>query len=178
MVGLTEPRCKVCKSPNRQKYEELRLKERKSLSQLQKIALDLGERISPSMFSRHFRKHVFEKLKEQLDLDVERKQLLEEKVGEAIDIVSDLRRCLRVLDDAVKPYMEKKEKLSLEELSALNATIRNIRETDKLLFDLTHQLEIKGESKSETEKLVRAAEKIDPQTARKVLEALGEEGLI
>lgn len=166
---------------NRQKYEELRLKEKKSLSYLEKVAHDLGERISPSMFSRHFRGHVFEKLREQLDLDVERKQLLEEKVGEALDITLDLKRYLGVLDEAIKPYIEEKEKLSPKELSVLNDTIRNIRETMKLLSDLTNQLNVRGETedvKREKKALIKVVDKLSAQAAREVYDAMVEEGLI
>lgn len=181
MIPLTESRCKVCTSPNRRKYEELRLKEKKSLSDLEKVAHELGERVSKSMFSRHFNRHVFEKLKELVELDDERKQLLQEKIGESIDILSDLRRYSRVLGEAVKPYAEKKERLSPKELSALNLTIRNIRENLKLLLDLTNQLEIKGETeevRKEKEELIRVVRKLDPETQRKLYDAMEEEGLI
>lgn len=179
MTKFVETRCRICKSPHRKTYEDLHLKEKKSLKDLEKISAELEpKKITSMSFSIHFRKHVEAVLDELLKTDLDRRTQLEERVGEALDIVSDLQKYLRALDDAIKPYIEKKEKLKLSELSALNTTIRNIRETLKLLSDMTHQLRIQTGSKNEGAVLMNVIKRLDPQTARKIFDAMRLEGML
>ena len=180
VVKFLESRCKVCKSPNREKYEELRLKERKSLEDLEKLSIEWeGDKISYGSFARHFaNKHPEQVLEEALNRDKAKKELLEEKAKEALDLVADLTRYLRILDNAIKPYLTKKEKLTLKEIFALNATAKNIRETIKLLADLTHRLKFKKEDENEKDSLLKVLDKLSPEASREVYEAMKSEGLL
>jgi len=176
---MLEPRCRVCMSKHRAYYERLKLEEKKTYKELSKLSAELESRpITEPSFCRHFKRHVEGVLERELEARKDRLRELERRDRETLDIVEDLKRYLRILGNIVQSFLDKKEKLSLKEVHALNAVIKNIRETSTTLANLTGRLRISTKSEDEIKLFKKAIDRISPQAAEEILRAMDSVGLV
>jgi len=98
-VSYYEPRCKVCTSPHRKEYERIYFEREGKItySELEKLALKFGEKISRKAFERHFKRHYSSSVQEYLEKEELVDEAVEATKREAIDLVKEIRNNLQGL---------------------------------------------------------------------------------
>ena len=102
--------CKLCNSPNRSEYEDLRLNKKVTYSDMAQIARNkYGENISTSCFSRHFNKHVEIYINARIRSDQLKEKFVKEKLKEHINASINIINTLNMLNlqlDKIKGDMD------------------------------------------------------------------------
>ena len=140
-----EPRCKVCKSENRQHYEEMRSLG-KSLQNIEAEAKRKKDPQEPSYASlqRHFNKHWVPYIREKIKREKFTETLVKEKMKQGVQILDEMmenlnicRRILGSLTDVVTKNLE--EFIAAGETGILN-TLKGLLAETRLTIEATQKL--------------------------------------
>jgi DNA-binding transcriptional ArsR family regulator len=121
-----EPRCKVCRSPNRVEYEKMAVRGF-SYRQIAREAKRLGEDISYLAMLRHLKRHFQANIDLRVESDKLVKEVIQRKVEEGITELDQLKKNLKILNDVVESALE--TELDARMLQALRALLAEIRLT-------------------------------------------------
>jgi len=154
---VLEPRCKVCKSPNRAEYERianqmLQEKYKIDYKELREIALrKFKENISIASFKRHFEQGHVQTVDEYLEAKARKKieQMKKARVKIPVDVLSELINNLelaRQLTTLLVTQMQSIQPADPKELSMLMNSLRGmlseIRQTLKQVHELSKRLKL------------------------------------
>jgi hypothetical protein len=140
-----EARCKVCKSPHRQEYEEMRSKGR-SLQDIEARAKKIQDPNPPSYasFQRHFNKHWVPHIQEKIKRDKFTETLVKEKMKQGVQILDEMmenlqicRRILTSVTDLVTKNLD--DMVRSGETGILN-TMRGLLSETRLTIEATQKL--------------------------------------
>jgi hypothetical protein len=125
---LTFSKCKVCGSPRRVEYERLRLREKKTLRGLAKLAREAGENINKSTFGNHFKKHVMDRFETERESREQRELLTEETWGKLFALFDELGAQISTLEKKISSSRENAQigKLFLEQIDGLARAFKRL----------------------------------------------------
>ena len=142
-----EGRCKVCKSPNRSVYEEMRMKKPPAtLHELERESKILKDPYDPSYgsFQRHFAKHFIPYVKEKMKREKFTDTLVKEKMKQSVHIIDEMmqnlqicRRIVTNLTDLIADNLE--DLIRGGETSILN-TLKGLLAETRLTIESTQKL--------------------------------------
>lgn len=145
---FTEPRCKICKSVNRDYYDSLRLKGWK----LEDIAKEWekreGSKISLRALSNHFRKHTLVPMNEAIKDDIKFKRLIKDRMIESAKIVDEIHNnltILRNLTNTLVRSIERKSELNTADIQSITSVLSEIRNTISLVLKARESLDVREE---------------------------------
>lgn len=124
-------KCKICISPHRSEYEDIRLNKKMTYRDIQQIARNKYEEgLTLSSLSRHFRDHVETYIDERLKSSKLREKYVKERLKEHINASINLVNTLNMLntqltqlgDDMADPVIRK-------EARSIAMTINNVLQT-------------------------------------------------
>jgi len=142
-----EGRCKVCRSPNRSHYEEMRMKAPPAtLHELAREAKILKDPFvtSYASFQRHFNRHFIPYIKEQIKRERFTETLVREKMKQGIYILDEMMENLRICRQVVTNLVDLVSKnlenmIDAGEVSILN-TLRGLLSETRLTLEATQKL--------------------------------------
>jgi len=151
-MPLCHKRCKVLLSPNKEFYDRMRLQEGKSYKELEKLALEKGEKIHYLQFFKHYSRHVSpaaELIREAIKRDDEwaRKEV-EEKLDLVKEIERNLQLCKMLAEHASKM------KIDAKNITAITRLMSEIRLTLQFVMTLREKLTGKIEKSASEEELM------------------------
>jgi len=130
--------CPICYSPYRDLYEKLRLRDKWTVKDIYRAALDKGERFSYDALCRHFRNHVDAIVKARTRADKLRRDIIKEEVKKDIKIATTLRQNLETL--AKQLDMTSKNMNDEKARKETRAIIYNINSTIELLLRFSDKI--------------------------------------
>jgi len=139
MPYLCNCQCKIGKSPNRDLYHDLRVKERYSYERLSQVAREKGEDISPMAFHRHFTKHVKPALEEYVKMNAS-EAWLRERAREEVNLYHEILSNLVLLREKVEEAC--RLPLSSSNITALTNLLGEIRKT--IVYIAQHKDQLVG----------------------------------
>ena len=140
--------CKVCSSPHREEYEDMRLNKKMTLLEISQYArLKYNEDISTASLSRHFTRHVEAYYKKAFSSDSLRMRYMKEQMNAIMRAAKSIRKQLEVLEKQLEKVIE-----NLDDPDSRREA-REIMHSTKELVELMFRFEdkFKAESRSETE---------------------------
>jgi len=145
--------CKLCLSPNRVEYEEMRFKKNKSIKEIWTYASSVkGENINYYVFQRHFYK-MMDGLDAVHKSSKLRNDIIEEEIKKDIEISQRLRRNLEICADNIEKYAKRDDLTVEEEKSLLDFIGKTSLIIDELL-KWSKQLDFKPKSEDIFEKIL------------------------
>lgn len=150
-LSLKEPfyqgRCKVCRSPHRGHYEEMRMKRPPAtLHELAREAKHLKDPfdISYASFQRHFNKHFVPYVKQKLKREKFTETLVREKMKQGVYILDEMMENLRICRQVVTNLMglvanQLEEMIRGGDASILN-TLKGLLSETRLTIESTQKL--------------------------------------
>lgn len=146
MVIFVEPRCKICRSPNRAEYEKKRL-EGATLLNLEQLASSKGEDIIQMNFSRHFKKHFEPIIKMKIESDRVIDIFAKRKIEERKSQLEQLNKNLKILNEVVETALN--SPMDSRAMVALRSLLSEIRLT--LDAEERHRKSLLGSSEIDTD---------------------------
>ena len=156
-MSVIEPRCKVCKSPNRLYYEREAQRMLETLGkidykELREIAFKkFKEQISINSFKRHFEQGHLQDVDQYLESKVLSKIKLQKKarVKVPLDVVSELISNLELAQDLTRMLVNQMERIQPADaketallVNSLRGLLSEIRMTLKHVSDLSKKLKL------------------------------------
>lgn len=140
-------RCKVCRSPHRGHYEEMRMKHPPAtLHELAREAKKLKDPhdISYASFQRHFTKHFVPYVKEKIKREKFTETLVREKMKQGIyildEMMENLRICRQVVTNLVGLVSKNLESLIEGGDSSILNTLKGLLSETRLTIESTQKL--------------------------------------
>lgn len=129
---MTRP-CYVCTSPNKHIYEELKLKDKRTIKYIAQYAeATLSERISYDSFQRHFKNHLHSVIEAHEKADKLRNEVIERNIRKDIQLAEKLSNNLELVSTLIAEMLDKKKIEGELSLQDYNLLLKYIDVTDRL----------------------------------------------
>ena len=125
--------CRVCSSPHRDEYEEMRFKQNRQIKDIWIYAKNkYNEDLGYYCFVRHF-KHVENEMNALKKTSRLRQQIVEEEIKKDIEIAQRLRRNLEICAQNIEKYARREDLTPEEEKSLLEFISKSTLIIEELL---------------------------------------------
>jgi hypothetical protein len=150
--------CKVCISPNRGTYEEMRARYT-PIRKIWKKALELNDKVSYDSMRKHLINHFGTSLAARIDSNQVLTSIVERKFQEEISQIDQLNKNLKILSDVIEQAL--KSELDSRMLQALRQLLAEMRLTLQALERHKASLKPAKEDKSSLELMTEILMKLD-----------------
>jgi len=163
-----EPKCKVCRCPERYYFEKLYTEGKTSFCEMSRIAKEKGYNISWLSFARHMKKHFSWTVQKYLESEKSVKDAVQTKLDETINIIDKIQKNLRDIEAVLEKARElKPTPASLSSLASIyRVHLQTLEFCEKLIQKLKMQV---GLSREEMiREIVYACQDLPPEYLSKV----------